>query len=131
VKIALSQGLQALRAWARSAKREAIALWFIARDPKTPLAVRLMLWAALAYALSPIDLIPDFIPILGYLDEWLLLPVVIWIALRWVPQPVLEKAREDAATVSRAPRVAAGAVLIGLMWAALLALTIHHFWPVR
>ena len=68
--------LEALRTWARRIKRDVVAVYFAARNPRTPLMARLLALAVAGYALSPIDLIPDFIPILGYLDDALLLPTL-------------------------------------------------------
>lgn len=67
-----------IRTWARRIKRDAVTLWFACRDARTPLAVQALCAFVVAYALSPIDLIPDFIPVLGYLDDALLLPALIW-----------------------------------------------------
>ena len=67
-----------------------------ARDPRTPLAAKLLAAFVAAYALSPIDLIPDFIPVLGFLDDALLLPIGIWLTLKFIPKPVLADCREKA-----------------------------------
>jgi uncharacterized membrane protein YkvA (DUF1232 family) len=85
-----------LKTWAASIKREALVLWFASRDPRAP---RLAKWLAIfivAYALSPIDLIPDFIPVVGYLDELLLLPGAIWLVLKLMPAEVLMDSRAKA-----------------------------------
>ncbi|WP_372706567.1 YkvA family protein [Brevundimonas sp.] len=66
-----------------------MALWIAARDPRTPLAAKIIAGAVAAYALSPIDLIPDFIPVLGYLDDLLIVPLGIWIAVRLIPATLL------------------------------------------
>lgn len=66
-----------LRGWARALKREVIVLWLAARDPRVPLGAKLLAGGVAAYALSPIDLIPDFIPVLGLLDDLLLVPLGI------------------------------------------------------
>ncbi|MGH8354656.1 MAG: YkvA family protein, partial [Pseudomonas sp.] len=81
--------LNSLKGWARALQREVIALWFCSKHPATPLAAKLLALAVVAYALSPIDLIPDFIPLLGYLDDLLLLPLGLWLALRLTPPEVL------------------------------------------
>ena len=81
-----------LRHWARRIKRDAVTLWFACRNAKTPRAVKLLCLFVVAYALSPIDLIPDFIPVLGYLDD-VLLPGMIWLAVRLLPPAVLEDSR--------------------------------------
>lgn len=119
-----SDGLRPrLRAWARRLKRDAVTLWFAYRDPRTPLAIKLLCAFVVAYALSPIDLIPDFIPVLGYLDDVLLLPALIWLALRCLPPPVVQdsRARADAWVLAQGlrPRSRVGAVVIVLLWLAL------------
>ena len=73
---------EGLKSWARALKRDVVALWLAARDSRTPFGAKLVAGAVAAYALSPIDLIPDFIPLLGYLDDLLLVPVGIWLAVR-------------------------------------------------
>lgn len=109
-----------LKDWARRVKRDAVTLWFAYRDPATPWAPRALCWFVVAYALSPIDLIPDFIPVLGYVDDVLLLPALIWLALRMLPPEVVGRSRQQAETwlaEQRAkPRSLAGAWLIGLVW---------------
>ena len=76
--------LERLKAWAAALKREALVLWFGSRDPRTPWYAKWLAAFIVAYALSPIDLIPDFIPIIGYLDEVILLPGAIWLVLLWI-----------------------------------------------
>ncbi len=109
-----------IQAWAKALKRDVIALWFIARDPRTPFILRVALGLVVAYALSPIDLIPDFIPVLGYLDEVLLLPVLLWLLLRFVPPDVLAHGREQAAAFQDRPRSWIGAMVILCLWGALV-----------
>lgn len=118
---------QALREWARALKRDTVALWFAYRDPRTPLPPKLLAIVIVAYALSPIDLIPDFIPVLGYLDELILLPAAIWLALRLIPAGVLADARTRAAEWlagrQAQPKnwIAAGVIVLawcGLLWLA-------------
>jgi uncharacterized membrane protein YkvA (DUF1232 family) len=67
----------------------------VLRHPQTPRAARLLLGAAIAYAASPIDLIPDFIPVIGYLDDLIILPLLIWAALRLIPQSVITECRQS------------------------------------
>jgi len=81
----------------RALKREMTALWYAAQSPKAGWAPRLVVGLALTYALSPIDLIPDFIPVLGYLDDLLILPALLTLALKLTPADVLAEAREKAA----------------------------------
>ena len=91
-----------------------MALWIAARDPRTPLAAKIIAGAVAAYALSPIDLIPDFIPVLGYLDDLLIVPLGIWVAVRLIPAPLLAELRAAASDRSRPRSRAAAAVVIGL-----------------
>jgi len=111
-----------LREWARQLKRNGVALWFAVRDPRTPLLPKLLCGIVVAYALSPIDLIPDFIPVLGYLDDLLLLPGLIWLAIRTMPEHLMEDCRRQADQWMQRggakPRSLVGAVLIVLLWGA-------------
>ena len=104
-----------LRQWARAVKRDVAVLALAARDPAVPLAAKLLAGAIAAYALSPIDLIPDFIPVLGLLDDLLLVPAGIWLALRLIPPEVLADLRERAEAQAQLPRSrVAAAVIVGL-----------------
>ena len=109
-----------LRQWARRIKRDGVTLWFATRHPDTPWAVKLLGLFVVAYALSPIDLIPDFIPILGYLDDALLLPGLIWLGVHLLPNDVLIECRERADAWLLAgkekPRSYVGAFVIVLIW---------------
>lgn len=122
--------LARLKTWAASLKREALVIWFASRDPRTPWYAKALALFIVAYALSPIDLIPDFIPVIGYLDEILLLPGAIWLALKLMPRPVLIEARARAqawvdANRPRPRNWIAGAVIV-LLWIA--ALWVLWFW---
>lgn len=86
-----------LRDWAQRLKTELVALWFCARHPRAPWLAKILAAGLAAYAFSPIDLIPDFIPVLGYLDDVILLPAGIWLVLKLMPQDVLAECREQAA----------------------------------
>jgi len=86
-----------LKAWAQQLKSELVTLWFCARHPRTPFFAKALAAALAAYAFSPIDLIPDFIPVLGYLDELVILPAGIWLVLKLVPADVMRDCREQAA----------------------------------
>lgn len=113
-----------LREWARRLKRESVALWFCTRHPDTPFLAKVIAIAVVAYAFSPIDLIPDFIPVLGYLDDLVILPLGIWLVWKLIPAPVLAQCREEAtrwlAQGSATPRSRVGAVIIIALWALLL-----------
>ena len=109
-----------LRQWARALKRDLVALWLAARDPRTPLGAKLVAGAVAAYALSPIDLIPDFIPVLGWLDDLLIVPAGLWLALRLVPPALMAEFRATATRIAR-PVSRAGAAAVVILWLALLA----------
>jgi len=89
--------LAGLRAWAAGLKCEVAAVAAAARDPRMPLAAKLLAMAVAAYALSPIDLIPDVIPVLGMLDDLLLVPAGLWLVIRLIPPEVLAAHRAAAA----------------------------------
>ena len=104
-----------LATWACVLKRDVVALWLAARDPRTPLAAKLVAGAVAAYALSPIDLIPDFVPVLGYLDDLLLVPAGIWLAVRLVPPELLDELRASVDARAR-PRSFVAAAVIAALW---------------
>jgi uncharacterized membrane protein YkvA (DUF1232 family) len=112
--------LERLKTAARELEREVVVLAIAARDPRTPWTVKALVLAVVAYAASPIDLIPDFIPVLGYLDELILLPLALRFILRLVPAQVLADARAQADARSRLPRSRAGAAIVVAIWLALL-----------
>lgn len=118
--------LEALKTRARRLKAETFALYLAARHPGTPWLAKVLAAAVAAYALSPIDLIPDFIPVLGYLDDLVLVPAGIALAVRLIPAGVLAECRAQAAETLAddrpVSRAAAGIVVsIWLVSAALLA----------
>lgn len=114
--------LARLRHWAAALKRDAVALWIAARDPRMPLSLKLASAAVAAYALSPIDLIPDVIPVLGYVDDLILLPLAIAAIVRLVPGPLMAAFRAEADRLAEKPtsRWAAGVIVILWVAAALL-----------
>ena len=107
---------------ARALRRDVMTLWFALRDPRTPRLARWLAALVVAYALSPIDLIPDFIPVLGYLDDLILVPLGIALVLRMVPAQVIEACRAQAAQIETRPRNWLAAALIVLVWVALALL---------
>jgi uncharacterized membrane protein YkvA (DUF1232 family) len=117
-----------LRSWARRVKRDGVTLWFAARHPHTPWHAKALGVFVVAYALSPIDLIPDFIPVLGYVDDVLLLPALIWLAIRLLPPPVLSECRLKAddwmRTKGAKPSSRLGAVFVVLLWAGVTAMVL-------
>jgi len=110
----------ALRDWAAALKRDVLALWFCYRDPRTPLVAKVLAMLVVAYALSPIDLIPDFIPVVGYLDDLILLPAAIFVTLKLIPADVLAESRQKAtqwfAERHAKPKSYVAAVVIALIW---------------
>ena len=113
---------QRLRDWGRMLKNDIIVLYLVMKHPATPLAVKALAALVVGYALSPIDLIPDFIPVLGYLDDLVILPVGILIVTRLVPKPILQSCRMEAEhRINRLkPKLWFGAVLIALLWLLIL-----------
>ena len=110
--------LEPLKVWARRLKRDVVTVSFAARDARTPLPVRLLALGIAAYALSPIDLIPDFIPVIGYLDDLLIVPLGLLLVMRLLPPEVLEASRLKAQAAVDRPRSTAAAVLIVAVWVA-------------
>ena len=115
--------LARLKAWAAELKTQLITLWFCRRHPDTPWTAKALAILVVAYALSPIDLVPDFIPVLGYVDDLILVPFGIYIALRLIPPHVLEEARRQAleweASRPERPTSYWAAGFIVLVWVAL------------
>ena len=126
--------MQRLKIWAATLKREVMTLWFACRDPRTPWYAKVLTMLIVAYALSPIDLIPDFIPVLGYLDELILLPVGIYLVLKLVPGEALADARTKARSWVESrkpkPRNWIAAAVIVLVWVAVLWAAFFLIWPV-
>lgn len=110
-----------LKAWAWRMKRDGVTLWFAGKHPETPWYAKALGIFVVAYALSPIDLIPDFIPVLGYLDDILLLPALIWLAVKLLPAEVLQSCRHQADEWMRMergkPRSRVGLALVIVVWA--------------
>ena len=116
---------QSIRQWASRIKRDAVTLWFAYRHPGTPWFAKALAAFVVAYALSPIDLIPDFIPVLGYVDDVLLLPALIALNIRLIPADVLQECRAQAdrwvKEQGAKPRSIAGAVIVVAIWIGLAA----------
>jgi uncharacterized membrane protein YkvA (DUF1232 family) len=112
--------------WARQLKQEIYALFFAYRDPRLPWYARLAALGVVAYAFSPIDLIPDPIPILGYLDDLILIPLGVMLAIKLIPPPILAECRQKARTMPTQDKpvswAAAGVII--LIWLGLAALAI-------
>lgn len=113
---------------ARELKTEVRALSLACRDPRVPTRTRVLALCVVAYALSPIDLIPDFIPVFGLLDDLILLPVGIALVLKSVPPHVLEECRERAlSTEQNAVSGKAAAIFIVVLWLLVFAILLRHF----
>jgi len=111
-----------LKKWAKTLKREIYTVYLIGRDKRTPLFVKLLAISIAAYALSPIDLIPDFIPVIGYLDDLIIIPLGIWIIIRMIPESLLFELREkaDKKLLNKQKKSLAGALIIVIIWLLIL-----------
>jgi uncharacterized membrane protein YkvA (DUF1232 family) len=117
------------RQWARTLKRDVVAVWIAARDPRVPWYVKALALAVAAYALSPIDLIPDFIPVLGYLDDLIIVPLGLALVIKLIPGPLMAEFRAEAALREAAPRSVAAALVILALWIAGAVLLLWWLWP--
>lgn len=123
-----------LRKWAARIKRDGVTLWFASKHPTTPWYAKALGMFVVGYALSPIDLIPDFIPVLGYVDDVLLLPALIWLAVRMLPESTLGECRGQADVwmqeAGKKPTSRVGAVLIVTLWIA-ASVAAWYWWAHR
>jgi uncharacterized membrane protein YkvA (DUF1232 family) len=110
--------------WARAIRRDAHALYLAARDPRVPWLAKAVAIAVAAYALSPIDLIPDFIPVLGYLDDLIIVPLGIALVVRMIPPAIMAEHRATADAAQHRPVSRGAAAVIVCLWIAALALTV-------
>ena len=108
--------LERWRKLARLIKQDVMTVYLIARDPRTPAHVKALALLVAAYALSPIDLIPDFIPVLGFLDDIILLPLGIALIIKLTPSDVLQSNRAKALELDAKPSSRAAAAVIVLLW---------------
>lgn len=109
--------MERLKVWARGLKRDVVALWIAARDARTPWGAKVTAGAVAAYALSPIDLIPDVIPVLGLLDDLLIVPLGIALVIRLIPTPLMAEFRDLATRREGRPRSVAAGAFIVMLWA--------------
>ncbi|MDU4959049.1 MAG: YkvA family protein [Sporomusaceae bacterium] len=118
-----------LEQWARKLKNEVIAMYFVIKHPATPLYIKILAAIIVGYALSPIDLIPDFVPILGYVDDVIILPLAIAIVIKTIPPLILESCREAARTNPPAakPKIWLAAYVIVMLWLAAFYLLYLRF----
>jgi uncharacterized membrane protein YkvA (DUF1232 family) len=123
-----------LKDWALALKRDVYAVYLAARDPRVPWYAKALAVFVAGYALSPIDLIPDFIPVLGYLDDLIIVPLGIWLVISLIPADVLTEYRTIAAAADQHPISKTGAIIIIAAWifaAALLIWLGLAFWSRR
>lgn len=122
----LSGMIESLQARARQLRQHTLTVYFAARDPRTPMLVRALAVLVAAYALSPIDLIPDFIPVIGYLDDLILIPLGLALVIRLTPAAVIESARARAEQATTRPVSYPAAALFVAVW--LIALWFFGRW---
>jgi uncharacterized membrane protein YkvA (DUF1232 family) len=112
-----------LKNWVGRIKCEAHAVYLAARDHRTPWYAKALAVLVAGYALSPIDLIPDFIPVLGYLDDVILVPLGIWLVVNMIPLEVMAEHRAAASQAARRPVSRGAGIAIALIWVASISLT--------
>ena len=118
----VSESLNRLKAQARALKNDVFAVYLAAKDPRTPWYAKGLIFFVIAHTFSPIDLIPDFIPVLGYLDDFIITPSGLWLAVKLIPPEVMDEARRAAA--GRGPgrgEDLIGAAAVVLIWLLILA----------
>jgi uncharacterized membrane protein YkvA (DUF1232 family) len=123
--------LSRITIWARALKTDVHAVYLAARDPRMPWPAKILAIAVTAYALSPIDLIPDFVPVLGYLDDLLIVPLGIWLVVKLVPDEVMAEYRDKARAAAQRPISKAGMIAIIIVWSAaalLLGWLGYRYW---
>ena len=116
--------LASLKARSRQVKVDLIALSLAARDPRTPWYAKLIVAGCVAYALSPVDVIPDFIPVIGLVDDLIFIPIALALAVRFIPDEVLADCRRRAGEIAARKTSRAAAIVIITFWLALGALCI-------
>ena len=114
--------LARLREWARALKRDVHAVWLAARDPRVPWYAKAVAGCVAAYALSPIDLIPDFIPVLGYLDDLIILPLGIMLVVALIQPGIMAEHRAAAEAARERPQSTGGAIAVIAIWTVLCLL---------
>jgi len=124
----MGEWLTAAKRWARSVKRDVVALWIAARDDRTPVMAKIVAGGLPAYALSPVDLIPDFVPVLGYLDDLVIVPLGILVAIRLIPAPLMSEFRDMAMQRAGRPVSRSGLVAIEIIWLLAAFLCIWLAW---
>jgi uncharacterized membrane protein YkvA (DUF1232 family) len=122
--------IQKISLWAKALKSDVLALWFALKHPNMPFWTKVVCFVAVAYALSPIDLIPDFIPVLGYLDDLILVPALVWLALKLIPAEVMNQSREQAVewinSNQSKPKSYVGLFIVVAIWLICLAFALKQ-----
>lgn len=125
--------LEGWKRWARTIKRDAHALYLASRDPRVPWYAKAIAVAVAAYAASPIDLIPDFIPVIGYLDDLIIVPLGIALVIKLIPPEIMAEHRALATAAQDRPVSRTAAAVIVTVWVSAIGLTgwfvTRHFWP--
>ncbi len=111
-----------LKDWARAVNRDVYALYLAGRDPRVPWYAKVLAVVVAGYALSPIDLIPDFIPVIGYLDDLILVPLGILLVIKLIPPEIMAEHRQAAVAATERPKGRVAAILIFAIWAAIIVL---------
>lgn len=119
--------LNRIKSWAKGLKRDVVALWIAARSRRTPIAAKLVAGAVAAYALSPIDLIPDFIPILGYLDDLVIVPLGIALAVQLMPTDLMAEFRAEALATAKPVNRTMAVAIVGL-WLVVIVIAVVWCW---
>ena len=114
--VSASSLLQDLKRWARGLKRDVHAIYLAARSPRVPWHAKIIAIAVAGYALSPVDLIPDFIPVLGYVDDLIIVPLGIWLVLSLIPEEVMAECRAVADEAATRPQSRPAAMMIIAIW---------------
>jgi uncharacterized membrane protein YkvA (DUF1232 family) len=121
--------LEKTKLWARTIKRDVVAVWIAGRDARVPWYAKALALAVAAYALSPIDLIPDFIPVLGYLDDLIIVPLGLWLVITLIPADLMAEFRDEAARRASEPRSIVAALVIVMIWISAAVLLLWWLWP--
>lgn len=116
-----------LKQWAKQLKIQVLTVYVLGRDPRVPWSLRLLAIGVAAYALSPIDLIPDFIPILGYLDDLLLVPLGLWLVLHWTPPLLKHDAALQAQVLAQRPVSWIAALIMILIWLSMMIAVLQYY----
>ena len=118
-----------LKAWAKTVTRDVVALSLAARDPRVPWYAKATALAVAAYAISPIDLIPDFVPVLGWLDELVVLPLGIILAVKLIPPEIMAEHRAAALAAQARPTSFVAAAIVIAAWIVAAVLATWALWP--